>query len=271
MHNVLIFGFGYTAQFIAKTNLNVIGTTRNKTQNPALIAFKPGAIATALTNPKHIIISIAPELEHDPVLTAFTDILHKYSKHILSIVYLSSTGVYGNHFGNWVDENSATNAGQARLVAEQQWQNFAQNNHLPLTILRLAGIYGPQRNIISRIKAGKHDTTVKHGHFFSRIHVEDIAQVVFAVINEVKPGIRIYNVADDEPAPSYVVDNYAAQLLHTSLQQVPYEQALLTPMAQEFYRQNKRINNQKMKTELKINLLYPSYREGLRSLLTCPS
>lgn len=144
---------------------------------------------------------------------------------------------------------------------------FFRKYQLPLTIFRLAGIYGPQRNVLARLMAGKNDTIVKDGQFFSRIHVEDIVFVILAAMKNPKVGIAIYNVADDEPAPSHVVDEYAASLLQRPLKRIAYEMAVLSPMAQEFYSHNKRVSNAKLKRELNIQLTYPTYKEGLAHLL----
>lgn len=202
----------------------------------------------------------------------FGHLLKKYTKNIQWIGYLSSTGVYGDHQGHWVDESSKPiglgDQGQLRLVAENQWRFFAEAYQLPLTIFRLAGIYGPQRNVLARLMAGKNDTIIKDGQFFSRIHVEDIVLAIVAAMRNPIEGITIYNVADDEPAPSNVVDEYAASLLkRPPLKRVAYEQALLSPMAQEFYSHNKRVSNAKLKRALHIQLTYPTYKEGLIHLL----
>ena len=139
---------------------------------------------------------------------------------------------------------------------------------MPLTIFRLAGIYGPQRNVLARLMAGKNDTIVKAGQFFSRIHVEDIVLVIVAAMQNPRVGITIYNVADDEPAPNHVVDEYAASLLQRPpLKRIAYEMATLSPMAQEFYSHNKRVSNAKLKRDLNVQLTYPTYKEGLDHLL----
>jgi nucleoside-diphosphate-sugar epimerase len=281
MHpHLLIFGFGYTAQFLAqkasKINIQVTATTRNKDAlgynrefDCELIHFSEKDIEQALAKASHILISTPPSFDFgDPVLDNFSTLLKKYINNIQWLGYLSSTGVYGNHQGDWVDESSKPtalgNQGELRLASENKWCSFAKAYQIPLTIFRLAGIYGPQRNVLARLMNGKKDTIIKDGQFFSRIHVEDIALAIIAVIQNPKIGITIYNVADDEPAPSHVVDEYAAKLLQLPpLKKIPFEMATLSPMAQEFYSHNKRVSNAKLKKELNIQLTYPTYKEGL--------
>ena len=282
--HLLIFGFGYTAHFLAQKareiNIQVTATTRNDNAlgyNPELavelIHFSEKSIEHALATATHVLISTPPTPElGDPVLVNFGNLLKKYRKNIEWIGYLSSTGVYGDHQGLWVDESSQSIAlggqGQLRLAAENEWRSFAEAYQRPLTVFRLAGIYGPQRNIFARLMHGKNETIVKNGQYFSRIHVEDIALAIVAVIQNPKLGITLYNVADDEPAPSHVVDEYATSLLQLPpLKRVAYEMATLSGMAQEFYSHNKRVSNTKLKRELNIQLIYPTYKEGLAHLL----
>lgn len=282
--HLLIFGFGYTAHFLAKKaqeiNIQITATTRdndalgyNHEFDCELIHFSEKSIEQALATTSHILICTPPT--HgvgDPVLVNFSHLLKKYIKNIRWIGYLSSTGVYGDHQGDWVDESSKPIAlgkqGQLRLSAENEWRSFAKTYEVPLTIFRLAGIYGPKRNVLARLIAGKKDTIVKEGHFFSRIHVDDIVLAIAAAIQHRKPGVYIYNVADDEPTPSHIVDEYAATLLQRPpLKKIAYEIATLSPLSQEFYSHNKRVSNTKLKQDLHIQLTYPSYKEGLYHLL----
>ena len=282
--HLLIFGFGYTAHFLAQKareiNIQITATTRdndalgyNRECDCELIHFSENSIEQALTKASHILISTPPTHDlGDPVLVNFGNLLKKYIKHIRWIGYLSSTSVYGDHQGHWVDESSKPIAlggqGQLRLAAEKEWISFAEAYQVPLTIFRLAGIYGPQRNVLARLIAGKKDTIVKEGHFFSRIHVDDIVLAIVAAMEHPKPGVSIYNVADDQPTPSHVVDGYAATLLQRPpLKKVAYEEAQLSPMAQEFYSHNKRVSNAKLKQAFNIQLTYPTYKEGLDHLL----
>lgn len=282
--HLLIFGFGYTAHFLEKKareiNIQITATTRenhalghNQEFDCELIHFSEKSVEKALATTSHILISTPPT--HglgDPVLVNFGNLLKKYIKNIQWIGYLSSTSVYGDHKGHWVDESSKPIAlkghGELRFAAENEWRSFAEAYQIPLTIFRLAGIYGPQRNVLTRLIAGKNDTIVKNGQFFSRIHVEDIVLAIVAAMQNIKAGVTLYNVADDEPAPSHIVDEYAASLLKLPpLKRVAYEMATLSPMAQEFYSHNKRVSNAKLKKELNIQLTYPTYKEGLAHLL----
>jgi nucleoside-diphosphate-sugar epimerase len=282
--HLLIFGFGYTAHFLAKKaqeiSIQITATTRdhdalgdNREFDCEVIQFSEKNIERALATTSHILISTPPTHGRgDPVLVNMGHLLKKHMKNIQWIGYLSSTSVYGDHQGDWVDESSTPIAlgglGQLRLSAENAWVSFAETYQVPLTIFRLAGIYGPQRNVLERLIAGKNDTIVKDGHFFSRIHVDDIVLAVVAAMQHPKPGVSIYNVADDAPTPSHVVDEYAAALLQRPpLKKIAYEIATLSPMAQEFYSHNKRVSNAKLKQAFNIQLTYPSYKEGLNHLL----
>lgn len=282
--HLLIFGFGYTAHFLSKKlsdiNFQITATTRNDQAlgydgefDCEVIHFSEKSIEHALASASHILICTPPTLEQgDPVLANFGNLLKKYHRTIKWLGYLSSTSVYGDHQGHWVDELSKPvtpgEQGQLRLSAEQEWVSFVAAYQTPLTIFRLAGIYGPKRNVFARLMAGKNNTIVKEGHFFSRIHVDDIVLAIIAVMQQAKPGVTVYNVADDEPAPGHVVDDFAISLLHRPpLKKITYETAVLSPMAREFYSHNKRVSNAKLKKEFNIKLAYPTYKEGLTHLL----
>lgn len=284
MHpTMLIFGFGYTANVLATKltamNFHVIGTSRNQERlrqhnekNHELINFTKIDVEKSLSTATHILVSTPPSMDlGDPVLANFIDLIKQYAPQFQWIGYLSSTGVYGDHQGRWVDELSVSvSLGQQakiRLNAEEAWHSLAKNHQLPLHIFRIAGIYGPERNALTRLAQGKLQTIYKENHFFSRIHVEDIATVLIASIKKPNP-ISIYNVADDEPAPAYDVDAYAAHLLNIPTpERVPFELATLSPMAKEFYTHHRRVSNTKIKQELLVKLIYPTYREGLKNLL----
>jgi nucleoside-diphosphate-sugar epimerase len=192
--------------------------------------------------------------------------------------YLSTIGVYGDFQGGWADEDSPaepdTERGRARMEAEAAWSAFCAGRGLPLDIFRLSGIYGPGRNPLERVRSGEARRIVKPGQVFNRIHVADIAQTVAAAIAQERqePGTRLFNLADDEPAPPQDVILYAAELLGAPPPpEVPFESAALPAMARSFYAGNKRIRNDKIKRELGIALKYPTYREGLRALLEDPA
>ena len=190
------------------------------------------------------------------------------AKHLEWVGYLSTTGVYGDHDGGWVDETSAltpaTKRGRARVDAEAEWQTLG----LPLHIFRLAGIYGPGRGPFAKVRNGTARRIIKKGQVFSRCHVDDIAQVLEASIEKPNPG-AIYNICDDDPAPPQDVLAYAAELLGLPLPPaVDFETAEMTPMARSFYAESKRVRNDRIKDELGVRLLHPTYRDGLQALLS---
>ena len=280
--SIFIFGFGYTATFfsrkLAQLVFEVVGTTRQPRKNTitdsssiTLIDFEAPDIEHYLSQSTHLLLSIPPSARvGDLVLSHCADLIKRHAAHIEWLGYLSSTGVYGDHQGKWVDEEAIcrpkSSTGTLRLEAEQAWLSFAEKNQLPLHIFRLAGIYGSGRNALERINLGKKFSIFKEGQVFSRVHVEDIVSVLIASLNCIRP-LSIYNVADDEPEASHVVDAYAASLLQRSpLPLVRIENALLSPMEQEFYSSNRRVSNLKIKKDLNFVLQYPSFREGLAQI-----
>ncbi|MFY7697305.1 MAG: SDR family oxidoreductase [Legionella sp.] len=279
----LIFGLGYTGMFLAKKmsnkNMRVVATVRSKFYldhenylpcEP--VEFSASAIEPILAQATHLLISIPPASDiGDQVLANFSGLLKHYAHKLDWLGYLSSTGVYGDHQGDWVDETSLprspSSQGQLRLLAESQWTSFAVAHDLPLTIFRLAGIYGPKRNTLVRLQAGKRQTIIKPGHFFSRIYVDDLVSAIVTAIFASQSGVNIYNIADDQPEAGYIVDDYAASLLQLPLlEKIPYDRAILSPMAKEFYSHNKRVLNSKLKDELGLRLAYPTYKQGLKHL-----
>jgi len=184
------------------------------------------------------------------------------------IGYLSTTGVYGDHGGGWVDEATpltpSTRRGRLRVAAEAEWQAIPG---LPLHIFRLAGIYGPGRGPFEKVRQGTARRIIKPGQVFSRIHVDDIAQVLHASIKAPDPG-AIYNLCDDDPAPPQDVIGYAAELLGLPLPEaVAFDEAEMSPMARSFYAESKRVSNRRIKEDLGVRLIHPDYRHGLRALL----
>lgn len=277
--NILFFGFGYTAKVLmphlVQIGFSVTGTSRTVPSINAspiqLIDFQCIDMEKYLSQCTHLLISIPPlSSGNDIVLLSYADLIAKYAAQIQWIGYLSSTGVYGDHNGEWVNEESdchplGSNA-ILRLAAEREWMAYAQKYQLPLHIFRLAGIYGAGRNALARILNGKKHTIYKEGHVFSRIHVEDIANVIMASISSPHP-LSIYNVADNEPAPAHLVDEYAASLLGVPpLPRVAFDEAVMSLMEREFYANNRRVSNLKIKQDLAIVLKYPSYREGLKQI-----
>ena len=228
------------------------------------------ALPKVLHGTTHLLHSIPPGPEGDPVLEHYREEIAKLSS-LEWVGYLSTVGVYGHQEGRWVDEttvprpNSART--EARVQAEQAWLEFGRETGVPVQIFRLAGIYGPGRSVFDKLKAGTARRIKKDGQVFSRIHVEDIATVLEASIARPHAG-AIYNVADDEPAAPDEVVAYAAKLIGIEPPpEIDFVEADLTPMARSFYEGSRRIGNQRIKSELGVKLRYPTYREGLASLL----
>ncbi len=283
MGNVLLsFGHGYSAQALASILLpkgwRVVGTTRSpekaanlKSTGMDAIVWPGDDLQTVLGEATHLLVSIAPDEEGDPVVAAVGDAMTAIAPNLAWAGYLSTTGVYGDRNGGWVDETEelfpATERGRRRVVAERQWQTIAAGTGLPLHIFRLAGIYGPGRGPFEKIRRGTARRIVKPGQVFSRIHVDDIARVLAASINQPDPG-AIYNVCDDKPAPPEDVIGFAAELIGaTAPPLVDVDEADLTPMARSFYAESKRVRNDRIKHDLGVELLYPDYRTGLKSVL----
>lgn len=277
---LLAMGLGYSAAALSRRLLaqgwRVIGSTRSPEKAARLQAqgieplIWPGTpLDGALAEATHILLSIAPDAAGDPVIVAEADALRRARPEWVG--YLSTTGVYGDHDGGWVDETTpltpGTARGRQRVLAEAQWRALAADQGWPLHIFRLAGIYGPGRGPFRKVKDGTAQRIVKPGQFFSRIHVEDIGQVLDASIHRPDPG-AVYNVCDDDPSPPQDVLAHAAELLGLPIPpEVDIDKADMTPMARSFYAESKRVRNDRMKRDLGIRLLYPTYRDGLAALL----
>lgn len=218
----------------------------------------------------YILVSIGPNVDGDPVLNHLTEPLLQ-AKNLKWLGYLSTVGVYGDHGGEWVDETSATHPISDRSVwrkqAEQSWMKLCKEHQVPVHIFRLPGIYGPSRGPQMKLEKGTARRVEKKGQVFNRAHVEDIATVLKASMQQPNPG-AIYNIADDEPAPPQDVLAYAAELMGLDIPPlVPFEEAEMTEMARSFYSDNKRVSNKRIKQELGITLKYPTYREGIKACL----
>ena len=283
MNRLLCLGFGYSAKYFVRRldhNLwHISGTTRNfekfeslKDEDIAPLLYdgctKSNELADEIKKATHILTSIAPGDQGDPILCHYLDELK--SDNIKWIGYLSTVGVYGNWDGDWVDETSETKPvskrSRLRVAAENAWLQAYNLYNTPIHIFRLSGIYGPGRSPLQKLMDGKSKRIIKLGQVFNRIHVEDIASTLMASINQLNPG-RIYNVTDDEPAPPQDVICYGADLLKISPPpEVPFETADITPMARSFYGENKRVRNSRIKQELDVSLKYRTYREGLSAL-----
>ena len=276
---LLVLGHGYCAGFLTRLLVpqgwTVIGTTRNDTARLAAAGALPlrwpgdeRAITAEIARADAILASAAPAPGGDPALRDFAAALAAAPARWMG--YLSTTGVYGDRGGGWVDEGSAltpsTRRGAERVAAEAEWQALAAVHGLPLHIFRLAGIYGPGRGPFAKLRSGTARRIVKPGQVFSRIHAEDIAQVLAASIARPSPG-AIYNVCDDDPAPPQDVLDYAARLL--GLPPPPAEDfasTQMSEMARSFYAESKRVSNDRIKRDLGISLIHPDYRSGLAAL-----
>jgi nucleoside-diphosphate-sugar epimerase len=288
MSVLICFGFGYCAEhFVAEFGdkfERIVATVRGAERAAVLNAYQAGPLEAVVFDGTHAppglraaiararcaLVSIPPSDDGDPVLAAFGDDLAA-AKNLRSIVYLSTVGVYGDHAGGWVDEQTpvapVSARGRRRLAAEGAWQQLGARRGIAVAVLRLAGIYGPGQNALEQIARGKARRIVKPGQVFTRIHVGDIAQAIDAAFAHCASGV--FNVADDEPAASADPIAFAAQLLG---QAPPPEEkfdaaaASMLPMALSFWGECRRVKNDKLKRALGVTLRYPTYREGLRAL-----
>ena len=279
--NIFCFGFGQVAKsFIKKLNLekfniNLSVTSRGKTQQQKInkINYKSFQFANdsfdhklveKLKQSDHILISIPPVNGLDLVVKNFSKIIKESNPKW--ITYLSATSVYGDHKGKWVNEESETKPtsvnGIDRLAAEKSWMLFAENATLPFQIFRLSGIYSNKRNILVRLKSGNTNIINKKNHFFSRIHVEDIANVLFKSLSNFKTG-EIYNISDDKPASMEEVTLYGVKLLNVDIPKIIEVKDIDSEMLKSFYKDSKKVSNKKMKSFFDYKLKFPTYVEGL--------
>ena len=281
---LLSLGHGYSARTLARRLVpqgwRVIGTTRSAAAAEAIAAegaepvMWPPADPRALTREAtHLLISAGPNRDGtDPVREAMAGALRARGGGLRWAGYLSTTSVYGDRDGAWIDETAPLNArpggrGAARVIAEAGWRALAAEAGFPMHLFRLAGIYGPGRGPFSKVREGSARRIVKPGQVFGRIHVEDIASVLRASMARPNPGAA-YNVCDDLPAPPEDVIEEAARLLGLPVPPAEdFATADMTPMARSFYSECKRTSNAKLLGELGLRLAYPTYREGLRALL----
>jgi nucleoside-diphosphate-sugar epimerase len=281
--NLLILGTGYTAQAViralAPRGIPITGTTRSADKAGHLQAmgievrlFPGDDLTPDLASATHVLATAGPQDGRDPVLAELRDALATNAGRLRWVGYLSTTGVYGDHQGGWVTEDtplgSGTERGIARIAAEDEWRALQTAHGVPLHIFRLTGIYGPGRGPFSKLRKGTARRIIKDGQVFGRIHVEDIAQTLIASMDAPNPG-AVYNVSDDDPAPPQDVIAYAAELLGLPVPPaVPFAEAEMSPMARSFYAESKRVDNGRIKSELGVTLKYPSYRTGLKALLS---
>ena len=282
-NKLLIFGFGYTAKAVARLVQQiawpVVGTSRQATihsnndfqPNFKLIDFNYNDVNQALISTSHILVSVPPDKEgNNPVLKEFRSLILNYSANLKWIGYLSTTGVYGDHQGAWVDQSTLvkldSTASKTRFQSEYNWLSLGDQLNVATQVFRLAGIYGPEKNLLRQLQKGIAKNIYKKGQVFSRIHVDDIANILVNSMLNPKDN-QIYNVCDDLPASTNEVIEYAAKLLNIPAPpRIGIEENKLSVMVKEFYSSNKRVKNNKIKTTLGINLIHPTYKEGLKSM-----
>jgi len=279
--NIFCFGFGQVAKnFIKKINLekfnvNLSVTSREVSKEKKIdeisynnYQFTDGNFDKNLLNKlkqsDHILISIPPVKGEDLVIKNFKENIKECNPKW--VTYLSATSVYGNHQGEWVNELSKTNPtssnGVDRLSAERSWLDFANKQNIPLQIFRLSGIYSNRRNILVKLKSGKANIINKKNHFFSRIHVEDIANVLFRSLSSFKSS-EIYNISDDKPSSSEEIILYGVKILNIEKPKSIEAKEIESEMLKNFYNESKKVSNKKMKSFFNYKLKFPTYVEGL--------
>lgn len=283
MTHLLCFGLGFSARVLAgrlaARGWTVSATSRSAEGAEAIAALGYRGLVFDATAPlppstfdgvTHVVASAPPGADGDPVLRQHRADFASRSGRFAWIAYLSTTGVYGDHRGGWVTEDTPltpnTERGEKRLLAETQWLDLWREHRVPVQLFRLAGIYGPGRNQVLSVLDGTAKRVIKQGQVFSRIHVEDIANVLEASMARPNPGAA-YNVCDDEACPPQDVVEFAANLLGLPVPpEVPFDEATLSPMARSFFADSKRVSNARIKSELGVALRYPTYREGLADI-----
>ena len=279
--NIFCFGFGQVAKsFIKKLiienyNITLTTTSRNKSSKENFKGINHNSylfdgnkfdnnLLVELKKADHILVSIPPEKQEDLVVKNFSKFIEDTK--VKWITYLSSTSVYGDHKGMWVNENSKTKPtsfnGISRIKAENSWLSLQMSKNLSVQIFRLSGIYSNEKNILVRLKLGTAKLINKKGHYFSRIHVEDIANILFKSLSKFKSG-EIYNLADDKPSSSEEITLHGAKLLNIkNLKKIEIND-LESEMLKTFYKDSKKVSNKKTKKYFSYNLKFPTYIEGL--------
>ena len=279
---VFCFGFGQVAEsFInkltyEKKDFDLSITSRQDTHQTEINNLKitsyqfnnsksDSSIIKKLEEANYILVSIPP-IDGKDIVANYIDTNLKKITNCKWITYLSATSVYGDHNGEWVNERSATKPtssnGLSRLEAENVWKSLSLKNNYPLQIFRLAGIYSNEFNILKRLQNGRTQLVDKKNHFFSRIHVEDIANILFSSFDNFKNN-EIYNICDDKPASQIEVAAYGAKLLKLEQPHPVKLEEVESEMLRNFYKDSKKVDNKKMKTFFKYNLKFPTYVEGL--------
>ena len=282
--NIFCFGFGQVAKnFIKKLsveqyNINLSATSRSESSKKSFNGINYNSylfnsenfdqsLVVKLKEADHILVSIPPQNQEDLVIKNFSKFIE--SSKLKWITYLSATSIYGDHKGEWVNENSKTNPisnnGIARLKAENAWFSLEKNKKIPIQIFRLSGIYSNEKNILIRLKSGGVKLINKKNHFFSRIHVDDISNILFKSLSKFKSG-EIYNLSDDKPSTSEEVTLFGAKILNIeNIEKIEVDQ-IKSEMLKNFYNESKKVSNKKMKSYFNYNLKFPSYIEGLNHI-----
>ncbi|MDC6474011.1 oxidoreductase [Candidatus Pelagibacter ubique] len=282
--NIFCFGFGQVAKnFIKKLsveqyNINLSATSRSESSKKTFNGINYNSylfnsdnfdqnLVVKLKEADHILVSIPPENQEDLVIKNFSKLIE--SSKVKWITYLSATSIYGDHKGEWVNENSKTNPisnnGIARLKAENAWFSLEKSKKIPIQIFRLSGIYSNEKNILIRLKLGDVKLINKKNHFFSRIHVDDISNILFKSLSKFKSG-EIYNLSDDKPSTSEEVTLFGAKILNIeNIEKIEVDQ-IKSEMLKNFYNESKKVSNKKMKSYFDYNLKFPSYIEGLNHI-----
>ena len=282
---VFCFGFGQVAEnfinklIIEKKDFDLSITSRQETHqiefnNLKITSFFfnnykfDDTLKTRLEEANYILISIPP-IDGKDIVANFLDTNYKKIDNCNWVTYLSATSVYGDHKGDWVNEKSETKptsqTGINRLKAENIWKSLSSKKNFPLQIFRLAGIYSKKFNILKRLQNSNVQIVDKKNHFFSRIHVEDIANILFKSLDNFKNN-EIYNISDDKPASQFDVANYGARLLKLDLPKSVKLEEVESEMLKNFYKDSKKVDNRKMKLFYNYNLKYPTYEEGLNNI-----
>lgn len=285
-NKLFCFGYGYTCDYLGHAltragGWKLAGTTRDSEKKALMQKKGVRAYIFDYENPledpalfldgvTHLLISTPPDDRGDPTFLMHGEDIAE-CRSLRWIGYLSSTSVYGDRGGEWVDETSElrpnTKRGSRRARAEEQWVSLCKSRGLPLHVFRLAGIYGPGRSALDSVRAGTARRIDKPGHAFSRVHVDDIVQTLISSMTRPSPG-AVYNVADDRAAPSHEIIRYACELLGlTPPPLIPFAEVDMAPIARSFYADNKRIRNDRIKRDLGITLLYPDFESGLKACL----
>ena len=279
---IFIYGYGYTSQHLCKLLISnkIIATSRNcekkKSINDNIELIAPSETNLIIKEYSdkitHLLISVPPSDDGDLFLNNFNKDLQSL-KNLKWVGYLSATSVYGDHKGEFVNENSELltkfTRGINRKLAEDQWIDISNKYNLPLHIFRIAGIYGPQRSMIDRMSSGNFINVIKDNHFFSRIYIDDLVNIINASMNKPNP-ISIYNVADDLPSPLNDVVRYISEKTGIIIdREVQYSELSEDEKRESFFTENKKVNNKLIKEELGVILKYPTYIEGYNKIINC--